>query len=138
MHTDKITHQGVIDDITANTVKVRIQTSSSCAHCSVNDQCISSSGESRIITVDSYIGSALHKGDLVTLTGEKGSGLKAVFYAYFLPFLLIVGTLIIATQYIQNEIVSGLASLGILIPYYFVLWINKKRLQQKFTYKITI
>ncbi len=137
MHTEKVTHQGVIDDITSNTVKVRIQTSGSCVHCSAKDQCVASTGESRVITVDNYNGTEFKKGDTVTLTGEKGGGLKAVFYAYFLPFLLIIFSLIVATQFIHSEVISGLIALAVLIPYYLLLWMNKKSLQQQFTYKIT-
>jgi sigma-E factor negative regulatory protein RseC len=138
MHTEKVTHQGVIDDITTNTVKVRIQTTGSCLHCSSKEQCISSSGESRVISVENYNGSDFKKGDMVTLVGEKGDGLTAVFYAYFLPFLLVITTLMVANLFIYNELVSGLVALGILLPYYLLLWLNKKSLQQKFTYKITI
>ena len=36
----------------------------------------------------------------------------------------------------HDELVSALCSLGLLIPYYYILWLNKSRLGKKFSFSI--
>ncbi|MFB6317564.1 SoxR reducing system RseC family protein [Saccharicrinis sp. FJH54] len=136
MHSETITHSGKVKEIKDTCVEVEIQTGSACGHCSASDQCVAADSGSRKISVENYSGPPLQVGDSVTLTGKNRDGLSAVFLAYFLPFILIIITLFTANTILNNEAVSGLISLGILVPYYGIIWLFKNRLKRKFSFKI--
>jgi sigma-E factor negative regulatory protein RseC len=138
MAPETIIHSGKVQQITGDCIEVEIQTGSACGHCSASDQCVAADSGTRKITVEKYNGPPLELGAQVTLTGKNRDGLTAVFFAYFLPFLLVILTLFIANAFIENEAVSGLISLGILIPYYAIIWLYRSRLKRRFSYKITI
>ncbi|MFC0876008.1 SoxR reducing system RseC family protein [Saccharicrinis sp. FJH2] len=138
MHSEAITHSGKVQKISGDCIEVEIQTGSACGHCSASDQCVAADSSTRRITVENYQGPALNIGDWVTLTGKNRDGLTAVFFAYFLPFILVIVTLFVSNSIVDSEAISGLISLGILIPYYIVLWLFKNRLKRKFSFKINI
>ena len=60
---------------------------------------------------------------------------NAVFFSYVFPFILIMLTLIITTNFVK-EWIAGLVSLFILIPYYFMLFVLKDTFKKAF--KISI
>ena len=62
---------------------------------------------------------------------KKALGLKAVFWAYVFPFILMFSTLIIASGFLK-EWLAGLISLVILVPYYLILYLLKKTLKSAF------
>ncbi|MBQ3771384.1 MAG: SoxR reducing system RseC family protein, partial [Bacteroidaceae bacterium] len=57
--------------------------------------------------------------------------------AYMYPFvLLLVATFAAYYAFGKNEIVAAAAGLGILVPYYFVLYTMRARLTKKFSFTI--
>ena len=66
---------------------------------------------------------------------EKALGLKAVFWAYVFPFILMFSTLIIASNFLK-EWLAGLISLLIIVPYYIVLYFLKNALKSAFQVSI--
>ena len=75
-------------------------------------------------------------GDKVNVVMQKSLGTRAVMLGYFVPFLLVLFTLIISLNLMENQGLSGLLALGILIPYYLVLYMNKDRLKKAFIFSI--
>ena len=138
MQSTAIEHSGIVKKILGNHIEVDIQTSSACAHCSATDQCVSADSKTRTISIDDYDGPALREGDVVQLTGSSKTGLKAVMIAYFIPFILVVATLFIANYILKNEASAGLMALGILIPYYAIVWLSKSKIKKQFSFKIQI
>ena len=136
MHSEAIIHQGTVKRIFGDSVEVEIQTGSACAHCSATDQCVSADSKTRIITISNYQGAALSEGEDVTIKSDSNNGLTAVLLAYFIPFILVVLTLFTVNSFINNEAIAGGAALGILVPYYFFIWVYKNKLRTKFTFKI--
>ena len=63
-------------------------------------------------------------------------GMMAVLLAFVLPFVLLIFSLFLLMALIENELYAALLSLAVLIPYYFVLWLNKTRLKQQFSFTI--
>lgn len=136
MQKRAIEHQGVITAIENNNVTVEIHVESSCASCEAHGTCMSKDSKSREIKLTG-IQRSFSVGQMVTIIGEQKGGLKAVLLAYFVPFLLVVLTLIIALELTNdNEVISGLYSLLILVPYYGILWLIKDRLSKSFQFNI--
>ena len=68
--------------------------------------------------------------------GETSMGMMAVVLAFVLPFVLLIFSLFLLMALIENELYAALLSLAVLVPYYYILWLNKTRLKQKFSFTI--
>lgn len=131
-----ITHQGIVENIDDAHVFVRIIQASACASCSVKGHCSSADSKEKIIEITAP--SSLYKiGDSVTVIGQTSMGMMAVLLAFFIPFLVLVISLFILMSVLDgNELLSGLISLGLLVPYYIILWLNKAKLKNNFSFTI--
>ena len=64
-------------------------------------------------------------------------GMKAVLLAFVLPFVLVVVTLFVVMRISDgNEVVSALAGLGILLPFYLIIYMCKGRLGRTFFFTL--
>lgn len=70
------------------------------------------------------------------VVGETSMGMQAVALAFIIPFVLLIFTLFLFMALIENELYAALLSLAVLVPYYYILWLNKTRLKQKFSFTI--
>jgi positive regulator of sigma E activity len=75
-------------------------------------------------------------GQEVTVVMRELSGFKALFYGYILPFILVLATLIIVYAITGSEALSGLISLGILVPYYITLYFLRDYLKKVFKFEL--
>ena len=77
-------------------------------------------------------------GDAVTILMKQSMGYSALFLGYILPFLLILTMLITLVSFKVPELITGLISLAVLLPYYSVLYIFRKRVNEKFTFTLKV
>lgn len=137
MTTESINHIGQITAIHQNSIDVLINSESACASCHANGACSSADSSEKMVTVkNSPQYQNLKEGDIVTLNGNFTSGLKAVSYAYVLPFILVILTLVVASEISQNNLLSGLLALGILVPYYGILYALRSKFEKEFSFSI--
>lgn len=131
-----ITHQGIVENMDDAHVFVRIVQVSACASCSVKGHCSSADSKEKIIEI-STPHSSYKIGDRVTVVGQTSMGMMAVLLAFFIPFLVLITSLFICMYVLDgNELLSGLISLGMLVPYYFVVWLNRTKLKKNFSFTI--
>lgn len=131
-----ITHQGIVENITDTHVFVRIIQTSACAHCSAKGLCSSADTKEKVIEV-TQPHAPYQVGESVTIIGQTSMGMMAVLVAFFIPFLVLIFSLFISMHVSGgNELLSGLISLGVLIPYYFMVWLNKAKLKKNFSFTI--
>lgn len=131
-----ITHQGIVENTDGSHVYVRIIQTSACSACSAKGHCSSADRKEKIIEVFSPLAS-FKSGDSVTIVGQTSMGLSAVLLAFFLPFLLLVCSLFLFVHLLHgNELLSGVFSLSLLIPYYFIIWLKRDKLKNKFSFTI--
>jgi sigma-E factor negative regulatory protein RseC len=71
----------------------------------------------------------------VTVVINKALGLKAVIWAYVLPFILLISVLFISSLF-ATEWLAGLIALSVLVPYYFILHSLNSVFRKK--YKISV
>ena len=76
------------------------------------------------------------KGDKVEVSFSRSQGPKALFLGYLLPFLFVIVTLFISYEITGDEVLAGISSLLILIPYYIILYTFRSRLKREFTFKL--
>lgn len=132
-----IKHQGIVENINGSHLQVRIIQTSACASCSIKGHCSSADTKEKLIDVTDDNVSSYQPGDRVWVIGELSMGVMAVLLAFILPFLVLVFSLFIFMAIWNDELGSALCSLALLIPYYYILWLNKSRLGKKFSFSIS-
>lgn len=134
--SNKIKHSGVIDSINEGSVKVRILQPSACCGCRVASHCNASETKEKLIEVPVIQPNPFRVGDHVTIVADASVGFKASVYGYILPLLLMVATLIVVLQATQSEGMAALSALGILVPYYLLLYLLRNQLKRKLIFEI--
>jgi sigma-E factor negative regulatory protein RseC len=129
-----IRYSGVIESISGNKLIIRIMRSSSCSTCEASNGCLAS-GKEETILYDSRPEDHIQKGDLVLIESNSSTGLKAVLWAYLLPVVVLLGTLIVSEYLIfpGREGWSALFSLGCTGLYFAGLIPFRKRLGHHFS-----
>ena len=136
MTNNTIKHLGIVENIQGSHLSVRIVQTSACAACSAKGHCSSADSKDKIIDIIDTAASSYLVGEKVMVIGETSMGMMAVVLAFIIPFILLIFSLFLFMALMENELYSALLSLAILIPYYFILWLNKTRLKQKFSFTI--
>lgn len=136
MQAEKISHRGIIKTITPETISVAIIAQTACDACHSKGLCSVSGEKEKIIEVKNTAQNEHKQGESVLVTMSPKMGVKAVLWGYFVPFFIMLATLIIAVKATDNEGFSGLLALAVLLPYYVVLYLLRKNLQSVFEFKI--
>ena len=130
-----ITHQGIIDSIAINSFNVKIVSASACSACHAKGACNASDMEEKLIEV--VRGEKEFKvGDWVTIISKESMGFKALLLGYVIPFLVVLISLIVCTMASLSESTAGLISIGMLIPYYVILYLTKDIVKKSFIFEI--
>ena len=136
MMNNTIKHLGIVENIQGSHLSVRIVQTSACAACSVKGHCSSADSKDKIIDIIDTAAASYQVGENVMVVGETSMGMQAVALAFIIPFVLLIFTLFLFMALIENELYAALLSLAVLVPYYYILWLNKTRLKQKFSFTI--
>ncbi|MDY7034575.1 MAG: SoxR reducing system RseC family protein [Thermodesulfobacteriota bacterium] len=130
-----IEHQGIIKEIINGVIQVSISQVSACSACHAKGVC--RAGDTTDKLVDVICQDNSYKiGDTVNIVLAESLGFKALFLSYLLPFLILISSLIITTILTNNEFIAGLTSITIIIPYYFILYLNRDKIKKKFIFKL--
>lgn len=136
--SDKTKHEGIIMAKTASSVHVRIVESAACGDCKAHAYCNSSEKKEKY--VDAILSpSSSHTynvGDRVAVEGSISMGMKAVWLGFGVPLLLLVAGIVIGAKLIHNEGGGALMGLGVLVPYYLLLWALRPRLNKEFVFRV--
>ena len=135
MSNNVIEHRGRIDAIEGNCIKVHFISMSACSNCHAGSLCSASGMEKKEVEIiaDSR---RFQVGEEVNVLLRQSMGFKALFYGYVLPFILLVTALFLFSAIFQNEVVAGLLSLGMLLPYYLFVYHSKDHFQRTLTFDL--
>ena len=75
-------------------------------------------------------------GDEVQVVLKATMGLKAVWLAYFLPLVILLGVALGLIALGVGEVAAGLAGIGGVALYYLVLWLLRDRLRNEYVFTI--
>jgi sigma-E factor negative regulatory protein RseC len=129
-----INHSGIVKKVDEKSVIVSITSVSACSGCHAEDSCTLSGKEEKIIEVRGKYN--VKTGDSVTIIMQQSMGYAAVFLGYIIPLITVIAVLITMISLEVPELIAGLSSIAILIPYYTILFFFRKRLNEKFTFKL--
>jgi sigma-E factor negative regulatory protein RseC len=133
---DNVYHSGIVESIQYTQAEVRIVQQSACGSCHAKSMCALSDLKEKIVHVDIPSHRKVQVGETVTIVMQESKGMLAVLLAYFLPFLLLMITLVTTWSMTANEGLSGLLAVGILIPYFLILYALRDRIKKEFVFKI--
>lgn len=131
-----INHEGIVQRIDNTSVIVSISSSTACSGCHAEGSCNMSGKEEKIIEVTGRYD--VRPGDRVTILMKQSMGYAALLLGYLLPLVAVVTVLIILVALEVPELPAGLLALGILIPYYIILFFFRKRVNEKFTFTLKV
>lgn len=127
-----IKHDGIVIAVNGDgTVRVRIVQTSACASCKAKAMC--ASAESVEKEIDAMGDGLLAIGDEAEVIVAEKIGWKAIFLAYILPFILLLGSVLVFNEFIKEEI-AGTIALCTMGVYYIVLGLFKNKLQKQFSF----
>lgn len=134
--SQKISHSGVVERIEGDCIKVRIVQTSACAACKVASHCNAAESKVKIVDVFGCDTTNYSTGQEVTVWASRDVANRALLLGFGVPFLLLVCVLLIALRLTANEGLAALWALGSLVPYYFVLWLLRDRIQRGISFQI--
>lgn len=134
-HPSKIDHEGIILSIEGEKITVGIVNVSACAGCHASGACSMADMKEKSIDVIDY-SNQFSVGEKVKLSYRESLGWLALLWAYVLPFVVVILTLIISSLLTNNELLSGILALAVLIPYYIILSFFKGRFKKTFSFTI--
>ena len=129
-----INHEGVVQKVSNKSVTVSISSASACSGCHAEGSCSLSGKEEKIIEVSGRYN--VKSGDTVTILMKQSMGYTAVFFGYILPLIPLLSVLIILISLNVTELVAGSAAFSILLPYYLIRYLFRKRINEKFTFTL--
>lgn len=131
-----ISHFGVITKIEGSKAEVTVQVNSGCASCEIKGSCSISESVAKVIEVELENAELFSKGQLVSVEMKQSQGSWAVVFGYLFPFVVLVLSLVIFIILGIDQGISGLLSLGMLVPYYLVLYLLRNFFKKKFSYRL--
>lgn len=131
-----IKHRGIVENIEGNLLKVRIVQTSACAGCGAKGYCSSAEVRENEVEVMASDASAYRLGDDVWVMCEISVGRRAVWWAFVFPFLILLASLCLFLSLDCGELWAAMFSLFLLVPYYYIMWLFRKRLERHFSFSV--
>src|SRR5210317_40841 len=100
---ESITHPGIVNNITEDSVFVKILAKSACSTCHAKSMCNIAEVEEKVIEIKNDPEKEYTQGQEVTVAMQKSLGGIAVFLGYVLPFLLLIAVLLLVLMISGNE-----------------------------------
>ena len=135
VNTNLISHIGIIKSINNQHLIVKIISQTACSSCQAKGSCTTTNQTEKEIEIQQNEKSFL-VGEQVLVVATSNQGYKAVFYAYLLPLILLVVSLMIFLALTKDEAISALGAIVCLSPYYLLLYLLRHRLKNSFNFKI--
>lgn len=132
----EIKHKAKIVQVLPNFVEAEVEVKSACAQCALQKACQMHEVSQRKIIIPLEQGKIYQVGEVVNVSISLEEGMLAAFYAYVLPLILVLLTLFISLMSGVSEIISGICSIIVLIPYYFGVFLKKNFFARKLNFKI--
>ncbi len=134
MPDKKISHDGVIAYLSEDRVTVKITSYAACTSCHAKGACNMAGNENEKLLHIPVSDPDFRIGEKVRVVLAQSLGFRALFLGYVLPFLLVLTVLLAMTAAGSHELVAGLASLAVLLPYYVGLKLMRGKVDRQFSF----
>ncbi|HBG69539.1 MAG: hypothetical protein A2W93_13495 [Bacteroidetes bacterium GWF2_43_63] len=134
---NEIEHDGVVDEVTGSTLKVRIVTVAACVSCQMKKVCNPSDMKEKVFEVLVQDPQNYKPGELVKLSISEGMGLLAAVLGYIVPVILLLAGVLGGISAGLNELQASGLGLGLAFVYYLFLFLTRKQFRKPFSFKVT-
>lgn len=136
MASGSIIHPGQIERVSDHILQVRILSKSACSTCHAKGSCSVADIEEKIVEVENDGTRKWKPGDQVMVRMDESLGWKAVMMGYVFPLILLVLFILVFLYWLDHEGLAALLSLLMLVPYYVLLYVFRKRLKKEFSFRV--
>jgi sigma-E factor negative regulatory protein RseC len=130
----EISHEGIVRQSYGNSISVLLSPKTGCTGCLEKNSCNLSGKADKIISIPGNYN--LRPGDPVIVSMKQSMGYFALLLGYILPLFLVFFLLVLLLSLSVNELLSGLLSIVILIPYYVLLIAFRNRINKKISFTL--
>ncbi|WP_251622375.1 SoxR reducing system RseC family protein [Odoribacter lunatus] len=132
---NKIEHDGIVKNITTDTVDVIIESLSACAGCHAKSVCGMTDAKRKTITAErpSF---PIAAGDKVTVYASLNNAVYSVILAYIIPVIIIILLLFLLLYLGCDETLAAVSALGGITVYFIILYLNRRRIGRKIKFTI--
>lgn len=132
---DRISHEGVVQNIGIQTIEVVITSQSACSGCHAKGMCGMSEAKEKVVTAQRP-DFDVKPGDKVLVVGTTGNALFSVVIVYVLPSVLILGSIFLLEKIENSELTAAIGSLLLLVLYFFILYLFRNRISKKIKFTV--
>lgn len=145
--SDQIRHEGIVESIDGEHLRVRIVQQSACTSCKLAKSCLTSESKVKMVDVwtKEYEKYMVGQEVMVEITGKIGA--MAVVLGFVVPTILVLLTVIASLYAMENvpelyvaepncQAYAALLGLLALIPYYLLLYAFRAAIKQKVTFRL--
>ena len=136
MDTNTVEHEAFVRKIDHKYIIVDVLAKSACLSCQLKGVCSVSDIEEKAVKVPVDNPQDYEIGSKVIVYMEQNQALNAVWLAYVVPLLLVLGVLILLISLKMEEGLAALLALAILPLYYFIMYLLRKKIAKKFDFKV--
>lgn len=134
---DKIKHDGIIDKIDAEYVRVRILQTSACSSCKIANRCMASESKEKLIDIFGVKDAdKFNIGQEVTVCTSSNMAFMALLYGFVIPLLILISVILIVVIMDKSEALAAMLGIVSLIPYYFLIFLFRKKLSYRIRFWI--
>lgn len=133
---EEVNHKGRIVRITPQTTTVAIEQHGACSQCHAAGLCGMADVAEKAIEVPTDPYARYGVGDEVEVVLKASMGMKAVWLAYFIPLLVLLGVILLLVALGVAEVPAGLSGIGAVALYYLLLWLLRDRLKNEYVFTI--
>ncbi len=136
MNTE-IRHEGIVESVSDDVVRVRIFQSSACSGCKVASHCNASEMKEKLIDVRTQgAWGRWQVGQAVVVSTQSSMASRALLLAFGMPLLLMLAVLAVALLAGCGEGLAAMLAVGVLFPYFVVLALFRNRISKSITFRI--
>lgn len=138
MHSDHVEHRGVVKEVTFSSIIVRVDEPCHCEGCAIAVVCGNKPAEDEdLISVPRPRGRQFEVGDRVRLEATSGSQLKAAFWSFVMPTLIILAVVIYSvTCHPELGFWAVIIAIGAVAIYDLLLFLFRKDLAMSVHWQI--
>ena len=127
--SESVSHTGTVTQSGNGVTRVRVRQGEGCDQCASKHACLNLAGGEKEIAVATDLTFAV--GEEVRVSVDTRYGMRAVWLAFGIPFILLTGSVFTAVQWMKvDEGIAGLIALGLLALYFLILSFFNSRLRR--------
>lgn len=131
-----VSHKGKVVKMTPQVTTVAIVQHGACSQCHAAGLCGMADMAEKAVEVPTDPYASYGVGDEVEVLLKATMGLKAVWMAYFVPLVVLMGVVLGLIGLGVPEVATGLSALGAVALYYLVLYLFRDKLQKVYIFTI--